>query len=322
VRALIVGGAGYIGGVTGAHLAARGWAVTVYDDLSTGHLAACPGPLVVGDVRDRERLLDVLRRGRFDAVLHFAAKAVVSDSVAHPTETFSVNVGGTSALVDAMLRADVRCLVFSSTCAVYGEPRALPLVEDHPQDPVSPYGESKRMAERVLALAREREGLRVTALRYFNAAGAGADGLRGESHHPETHLVPLALAAAAGERPPLAIYGDDWPTRDGTCVRDYVHVEDLAEAHRLAVEGLMAGSPGLACNLGTGGGSTVREVLDAIARVTGRAVPHRIEGRRAGDPAELWADAGLARSALGWAPSRGLDEIVRDAARWEAARRY
>jgi UDP-glucose-4-epimerase GalE len=316
VKVLVVGGAGYIGSVCGAHLVAHGHQIVVLDDLSAGHVEASPGPLVVADVRDRHAVARILRAGRFDAVMHFAARAVVSESVRRPTDTFSVNVGGTAALVEAMADAEVRTLVFSSTCAVYGEPQRLPLTEDHPKDPVSPYGESKWMAERVLALAREREGLRVSCLRYFNAAGASADGRHGESHDPETHLIPLALAAASGAIPPLALYGDDWPTRDGTCVRDYVHVEDLADAHRLALLALAEGDPGLACNLGTGGGHTVREVLEAVQRVTGRSVPHRVEARRPGDPAELWADPALAKRALGWDPKRDLDEIVRDAARW------
>ncbi|MEQ1571797.1 MAG: UDP-glucose 4-epimerase GalE [Myxococcota bacterium] len=322
MRVLVVGGAGYIGSVCGAHLVEHGHHVVVLDDLSTGHPQAAPGPLVQGDVRDRARTAELLRAGRFDAVMHFAARAVVGDSVRRPTDTFSVNVGGTAALVDAMNLAGVRSLVFSSTCAVYGEPLHLPLTEDHPHAPVSPYGESKSIAERILGLAREREGLRVTALRYFNAAGAASDGSRGEAHHPETHLVPLALAAAAGASRPLTLFGDDWPTRDGTCVRDYVHVEDLAEAHRLALTALVDGEAGSAYNLGTGRGATVREVLQAVERVTGRPVPHGVEGRRAGDPAELWADGSRARSALGWRPKHDLERIVADAARWAAAPRY
>lgn len=322
MKALVVGGAGYIGGFCGAHLAERGWDVVTFDDLSEGHAEAAVGRLVVGDVNDRAALTSVLGAERFDAVLHFAAKAVVSESVRHPTETFSVNVGGTAALVQAMTDAGVRSLVFSSTCAVYGEPERLPLVEDHPKAPVSPYGESKWMAERVLALAREQEGLRVSMLRYFNAAGAAPDGSRGEAHQPETHLLPLALAAAFGQAPAIAVYGNDWPTRDGTCVRDYIHVLDLAEGHRLALEALLDGDPGDAFNLGSGGGSTVREVLEAIGRVTGREVPHHVEGRRPGDPAELWADPSRARSKLGWTTRYELDDIVRHAARWAEAPRY
>jgi UDP-arabinose 4-epimerase len=322
VRVLVVGGAGYVGSICAAHLKASGHEIVVFDDLSAGYSAASPGPLVVGDIRDRWQLRRVLTSTPFDAVMHFAAKAVVNESVRNPTTTFAVNVGGTANLVEAMLEAGVRSLVFSSTCAVYGEPKQLPLREDHPQDPVSPYGESKAAAERVLALAREREGLRVTALRYFNAAGALPDGSLGEAHHPETHLIPLALAAAQGKGPALELYGEDWPTRDGTCVRDYVHVLDLARAHRLALEALVAGDKGLACNLGTGQGATVREVLQAIERVTGKAVPHRISGRRAGDPAELWADPSLAERALGWRAELDLDTIVRDAARWAASPSY
>ncbi|MEQ1506039.1 MAG: UDP-glucose 4-epimerase GalE [Myxococcota bacterium] len=322
MNVLVVGGAGYIGSVCGAHLRASGIGVTCVDDLSTGHAAASPGPLLVGDVRDRAFLARVFAATPVDAVLHFAARAEVAKSVREPTDTFSVNVGGTAALVEAMLAAGVRSLVFSSTCAVYGEPRTLPLVEDHPFAPVSPYGESKAVAERILALAREREGLRVSALRYFNAAGAAPDGSRGESHHPESHLIPLAIQASRGERPPIAVFGDDWPTRDGSCVRDYIHVLDLAEAHRIALCRLVDGDRGDVYNLGSGGGSTVREVLAAIERVTGRAVPHRIETRRPGDPAELWADPSRARAAFDWNPRYDLDEIVAHAARWAAAPAY
>jgi UDP-glucose-4-epimerase GalE len=253
--------------------------------------------------------------------MHFAARAVVAESVRRPVDTFSVNVGGTLALVEAMIEAKVDCLVFSSTCAVYGEPRRLPLTEDHPCAPVSPYGESKAAAERILELARAREGLRVTALRYFNAAGAAEGGERGESHDPETHLVPLALRAALDDRP-IAVFGTDWPTRDGTCVRDYVHVEDLADAHHRALQALLDGHPGDVYNLGTGGGSTVREVLAAVGRATGRTVRERAEPRRPGDPAELWADASKARAELGWEPRRGLDAIVSDAAAWARSPRY
>jgi UDP-glucose-4-epimerase GalE len=322
MKALVVGGAGYIGGFCGAHLAEHGWDVVTLDDLSEGHARAAVGRLVVGDVSNRAALRALFAAERFDAVLHFAAKAVVSESVRHPTETFSVNVGGTAALVQAMEEAGVRCLVFSSTCAVYGEPERLPLIEEHRKAPVSPYGESKWMAEQVLERAREKEGLRVSMLRYFNAAGASPDGRRGEAHEPETHLLPLALEAAAGRAEPIALYGTDWPTRDGTCVRDYIHVLDLAEAHRLALVQLLEGDPGDAYNLGTGGGSTVREVLDAIRRVTGREVPHHVEARRPGDPAELWADPAKARERLGWRTRYGLDDIVRHAARWAEGPRY
>jgi UDP-glucose-4-epimerase GalE len=321
-RLLVVGGAGYVGGICGADLVAHGHDVVVLDDLSTGWEAACPGPLVRADVRDRATVARVLREGRFDAVLHFAARAVVSESVRWPTATFSVNAGGTAALVEAMGEAGVGVLVFSSTCAVYGEPRELPLREDHPFDPVSPYGESKAVAERMLALAREREGLRVTCLRYFNAAGATPDGSRGEAHDPETHLIPLAIASALDRRPPLVVYGDDWPTRDGTCVRDYVHILDLAAAHRLALEKLLGGSTGDAFNLGTGTGSTVREVVDAVGRAVGRPVPHHVEGRRSGDPAGLLADARKAEDHLGWKAERGLDVVVADAVKWAMAPRY
>jgi len=321
MNVLVVGGAGYVGSLCGAHLRAAGDDVVVLDDLTAGHREACPGPLIEGDVRDRALVAGVLREGRFDAVLHFAARAVVGDSMAHPAETFSVNVGGTLALLDAMSSAGVRCLVFSSSCAVYGEPRNVPITEDHPFAPVSPYGESKAVAERILDLAREREGLRITALRYFNAAGAAPDASRGESHDPETHLVPLALRALRDGRE-LPVFGTDWPTRDGTCVRDYVHVLDLADAHRRALRALVDGASGGAYNLGTGGGTTVHEVFAAIERVTGGRVPWRAEPRRPGDPAELWADVSRVRRELDWEARYGLDDIVAHAAAWSRAPRY
>lgn len=322
-RVLIVGGAGYIGSCCAAVLRENGWQTGVYDDLSTGHREAVDGTLHVGDIRDRATLAGVLRDGGYDAVMHFAAKSLVGESTRHPLRYFDVNVGGTTALLEAMADAGVKTLVFSSTCAIYGNPQRLPLDEEHPRAPVSPYGESKEMVERILAAARAHEGFRVTTLRYFNAAGALPDHGLGESHQPETHLIPLALQAALGQRPPLSIFGDDYDTRDGTCVRDYIHVRDLASAHQLAMQRLLDGDPGDAYNVGTGVGTTVREVLDSIGRVLGTPVPASPAARRDGDPPALFAQADKIQQALGWqARLTHIDDIVRTAAAWAKAPRF
>ena len=321
-RVLVVGGAGYIGSICARALVDAGIAVETYDDLSTGHAEAVTGPLHVGDIRDRARLSAVLSGG-FDAVMHFAAKSLVGESVAHPLRYYDVNVGGTATLLQCMQDAGVERLVFSSTCAIYGTPERLPLDEDHPRRPVSPYGDSKRMVEEILDAAREKEGMRSVALRYFNAAGAHPEAQLGESHSPETHLIPLALAAALGERPPLKLFGTDYDTRDGTCVRDYVHVLDLAQAHLLALQALLDGHPGGGFNVGTGVGTTVREVLASIERVTGLPVPHAPADRRPGDPPALFAKAERLQAAFGWEPRyTHIDDIVRTAAGWAQAPRY
>jgi UDP-glucose-4-epimerase GalE len=322
-RVLVVGGAGYIGSVCGRALREAGHHTVTFDDLSTGHRAAVEDELVVGDVRDRASLRQVLRHGRFDAVLHFAARSLVGESVEHPLRYFDVNVGGTATLVDSMLAEGVRSLVFSSTCAIYGDPERTPLTEDHPSRPVSPYGESKAMVERMLAACREKEGLRVTTLRYFNAAGATADGQLGEAHEPETHLIPLAIASALGQRGPLQIFGEKYPTPDGTCIRDYVHVQDLAEVHRLAVTRLLEGEVGTAYNVGTGIGTSVRQVIDSVQRVLGRPVPTISAPPREGDPPALFASADKARRELGWEPRwDSIDDITRTACAWAVAPRY
>ncbi len=322
-KILVVGGAGYIGSVCAAALRSAGHQTVVLDDLSTGHREAVPGELVVADVRDRQTVARVLREGRFDAVMHFAAKSQVGESMRAPVLYYDVNMGGTAALLDAMDSAGVKALVFSSTCAIYGDPAYLPLDEAHPKAPVSTYGDSKAMVERMLDAAREREGFRITALRYFNAAGAMPDGSLGESHDPETHLIPIALQAALGKRPPLSLFGDDYVTRDGTCVRDYIHVLDLAEAHRLAMERLLDGDPGDAYNVGTGVGTTVREIMEAIHRVSGRPVPHAVAARREGDPPALYARADKIQQALGWEPRwLKIDDVVQTALRWARSPRY
>ena len=316
-RVLVVGGAGYIGSVCAAVLKQAGVEVATYDDLSTGHAEAAQGTLIRGDIRDRDRLTGVLKEGNFDAVMHFAAKSLVGESVSNPLRYFDVNMGGTATLVQSMQDAGVHCLVFSSTCAIYGNPEYLPLDEDHPQNPVSPYGASKKMVEEMLAECREKEDLRVTTLRYFNAAGCMPDGTLGESHATETHLIPLAIAAALGQRPPLSLFGDDYETRDGTCIRDYIHVLDLADAHLKALNRLLEGDPGSAFNVGTGIGTTVREVLESIDRCLGEPVPHSVADRREGDPPALFARADKIRDTLQWEPKwTNIDDIVSTALQW------
>ncbi|MBF0332436.1 MAG: UDP-glucose 4-epimerase GalE [Alphaproteobacteria bacterium] len=319
---LVTGGAGFVGSQTCKALAARGWRPVVYDDLSNGHEWAVQwGPLERGDIRDRARLAEVLARHRPVAVLHFAALIEAGESVKDPARFWEVNVGGSLALLAAMREAGLGELVFSSTAAVYGDPRRLPIPEGHALDPVSPYGRGKLAVERVLADYAAAYGLRWTALRYFNAAGADPDGLLGEAHRPETHLIPLALQAAAGRRAEIAVFGDDWDTPDGTCLRDYVHVVDLAEAHLLALDRLAGGGDSAAFNLGNGEGFSVRQVIDTASRVTGRPVPQRQAPRRPGDPARLIADAALARRELGWRPARpALDDMIADAWAWETRR--
>jgi len=322
-KVLVVGGAGYIGSVTAGALVSEGFEVVTFDDLSTGHAAAVTGELIEGDIRDRALLTRVLREGKFDAVMHFAAKSLVGESVSHPLRYYDVNVGGTASLVCAMQDAGVHCLVFSSTCAIYGDPEYLPLDEEHPQNPVSPYGASKKMVEEILAACREKEDLRVTTLRYFNAAGCMPDGSLGESHKTETHLIPLAISAALGHRAPLSLFGTDYETRDGTCIRDYIHVLDLADAHIKALNRLLNGHKGDAYNVGTGVGTTVREVLAAIGRTLGTEVPYGIAERRPGDPPALYAAADKIRKELEWEPQwTEIDAIVRTAAQWSKAPRY
>jgi UDP-arabinose 4-epimerase len=316
---LVTGGAGYIGSHTCKALAREGYRPVVYDNLSTGHEWAVKwGPLERGDILDRNRLCEVLAHYQPDAVMHFAALASVSESLADPGKYYRTNVGGSLILLEAMRRFGVRRLVFSSTCAIYGLADRLPITEDTPQRPINPYGASKSMVERMLADLEAAHGLAWTALRYFNAAGADKEGEVGEDHDPETHLMPLVLDAALGRRPHLTIFGTDYQTPDGTCIRDYIHVTDLANAHVLALKASEFGPPAArAYNLGSGQGISVREVVDAIERVTGCAVPIIFGERRAGDPAELFSDASRAREILGWQPKYSeLDEMVRTAWAW------
>ncbi|MBS2963208.1 UDP-glucose 4-epimerase GalE [Actinocrinis puniceicyclus] len=309
-RVLVTGGAGYIGSVVAALLLESGHRVTVLDDLSTGHRAGVPqgAEFVEGRVHDTAaKVLDP----SYAAVLHFAAFSQVGESVTHPEKYWANNVIGTHLLLEAMREAAVRRLVFSSTAAVYGEPEALPIPESARTAPTNPYGATKLAVDHMISAEAAAHGLAAVSLRYFNVAGA-YHGF-GERHEPESHLIPLVLKAALGERPAITVFGTDYPTSDGTCVRDYIHVADLAEAHLLALGRARAGEH-LICNLGNGRGFTVREVIDAAARVTGLEIPRTQAGRRAGDPAALVAGAERARTELGWRPARpDLDTMVRDA---------
>lgn len=321
-RILTVGGAGYIGSVCARALAQAGFDVSTLDDLSTGHREAVTGTFYRADLLQPDQVAAVFADARPDAVLHFAARSIVGDSVRQPLDYFHANVTGTLNLLMAMRASGCKTLVFSSTCAVFGEPIRLPLDETHPCAPLNPYGHSKHMIERILTECREQEGFSVTVLRYFNAAGATDDGALGEAHSPETHLIPLALDARFGRRPPLSVFGTDYDTPDGTCIRDYVHVEDLAEAHRLALLRLLDGDRGRAYNLGTGRGTTVRQVLDTIAQVTGAPVPAHDAARRPGDAPALYAAADLAREELGWQARRDFRDIIRSAAAWSESPRF
>lgn len=320
---LVTGGAGYIGSHTCKALAGAGYVPVTLDSMVYGHPWAVQwGPLVEGDLRDADLLDSVFALFRPMAVLHFAAFTSVGESVADPGRYYDNNVGGTIALLEAMRRAGCATVVFSSTAAVYGEPvvPGAPMDETHPLAPVNPYGRAKLAVEGMLADYGAAYGLRHMSLRYFNAAGADPDGELGEEHDPETHLIPLAIGAALGTRAPLKVFGQDYPTPDGTCVRDYVHVADLARAHILALEHLGAGGAPGSLNLGTGRGHSVREVLDAVGRAAGRPVPHEAAPRRAGDPGLLVAAAGRAREVLGWAPEfTDMDALVATAWRWHAA---
>ncbi|MEV4870219.1 UDP-glucose 4-epimerase GalE [Streptomyces syringium] len=312
---LVTGGAGYVGSVVAAHLLAAGHAVTVLDDLSTGHRDGVPdgARFIEGRVQDAARWLD----GSYDAVLHFAAFSQVGESVARPDAYWRNNVGGTVELLAAMRDTGVRTLVFSSTAATYGEPATVPIPEDAPTAPTNPYGATKLAVDHMISGECAAHGLAAVSLRYFNVAGA--HGSHGERHTPESHLIPLVLQVARGERETISVYGDDYPTPDGTCVRDYIHVADLAEAHLLALDAARPGEH-LICNLGNGNGFSVHEVIDTVRKVTGHPVPHVVAARRPGDPAVLVASAERAHDRLGWRPTRtDLARIVTDA--WEFARR-
>jgi UDP-glucose 4-epimerase len=318
---LVTGGAGYVGSHTCLRLAEAGFTPVVYDDLSNGHSEfARWGPLERGDIRDGARLDEVFARYRPAAVMHFAALIEVGESVKHPGRFYDNNVGGAISLIEAARRAGVNAFVFSSTCATYGEPVKVPMDESHPQHPLNPYGRSKLMIEQALADYDRYAGFRSVCLRYFNAAGADPEGRIGERHEPETHAIPLAIQAAMGLRVGFSLFGTDYDTRDGTAVRDYIHVLDLADAHVLALKRLLAGGPSDVFNLGTGTGTTVKELIAAIRRVSGRPFEVAEAARREGDAPVLVADNRKARDVLGWTPRYGLDEIVRTAWAWHAGK--
>ena len=320
---LVTGGAGYVGSHACKALAAAGYTPVAYDNLGRGHRELVRwGPLEVGDLADRARLDEVFARHRPEAVMHFAAFAYVGESVQDPALYYRNNVGGTLELVEATRRAGIEALVFSSTCSTYGVPERMPIDEDTPQRPINPYGATKLAIERMLADYAAAYGLRSVSLRYFNAAGCDPDGETGERHDPETHVIPRVLMAAAGEIGHVEVFGTDYPTPDGTCLRDYVHVADLARGHVQALDYLKRGGATIAVNLGTGRAFSVREVIAAAEQVTGRRIPVREAPRRPGDPPVLVADPARARALLGFAPRyTELAPIVATAWRWHTRQR-
>jgi UDP-arabinose 4-epimerase len=313
---LVTGGAGYIGSHTAKLLRANGIEPIVFDNLTTGNRSSVRwGKFVHGDILDTGSLTRTLRQFKPDAVVHFAASAYVGESVVDPSKYYHNNVVGTLSLLDACRQADVEKIIFSSSCATYGIPDALPITEATPQQPINPYGRTKLIAEQILQDYAAAYQLKYVVLRYFNACGADPDGELGEWHDPETHLIPRALLAARGNIPHLAVYGDDYATEDGTCIRDYIHVTDLARAHVLALHHLINGGQNLSVNLGTGRGSSISEIIRTINRVTNCDVPFEIHPRREGDPPCLYADPAFARSVLGFsAEYSDLDTIIRTAA--------
>ena len=317
MRVLVVGGAGYIGSHMVRLLHREGHDVVVLDNLSTGfRQAVTAGSLVVGDMGDRTLVESILREHRIDSVMHFAACALVGESMEHPAKYYQNNVAGTLALLEAMREANVRRIVFSSTCATYGEPGEMPIRERTPQAPVNPYGFSKLACERMLDDYARAYDFGFAALRYFNAAGASPSGDIGEDHDPETHLIPIVLQVALQQRDSITVFGEDWPTRDGTCVRDYVHVDDLGMAHLAALERIEPGA-GIKVNLGTGQGYTVHEVIDSCREVTGASIEVKPGAPRPGDPPELVADPALARELLDWTPQyTDIQSIVETAWQW------
>jgi len=322
MRVLVVGGAGYIGSHVFRLLNDSGIPAAVFDNLSTGHRWAVPkGQLIVGDIADPAAVRRAVVKTKATAVVHLAARLDVNESVREPLTYWRANIAGTLALLEALHGTTVRSLVFSSTCATYGTPESLPLREDHPQKPINPYGSTKLAIERLLADQEPQTGIRWVALRYFNAAGAHPRGDIGEDHEPEIHVIPRALNAVAGRIEQITVFGTDYPTRDGTCVRDYVHVCDLATAHLQALNYLERGGPSTALNLGNGSGFTVLEVLAAVQRVTGLEVPVVFGERRPGDPPALVGSSERALAFLGWRPEYpGIDVIVETAWRWHQSR--
>lgn len=320
---LVIGGAGYIGSHTVKMLAAKGYYPVVFDNLSKGHREAVANyPFELGNLGDKVRLAEVFKKHAIDAVMHFAAFIEVGESVQAPSKYYHNNVAQVLNLLDAMVENNVKYFVFSSTAATFGEPVRDKIDETHPQNPINPYGNTKLMVEKMLADFDTAYGLKSTALRYFNASGADDSGEIGESHSPETHLIPLVLQAAAGKRPSIKVFGTDYPTPDGTCVRDYVHVNDLAHAHILALEKMMQDYQSERFNLGSGSGFSVAELIKTAKQITGIDFKVETAPRRAGDPAVLVADSTKAQRVLGWKPTYNLQRIIQTAWNWEQHRKY
>jgi UDP-glucose-4-epimerase GalE len=316
---LVTGGAGYIGSHTVRRLRQRGDDVVVLDSLEFGHRdAVADTPLIVGDIADADLVTETISRHRIDSIVHFAAYKAAGESFENPGRYFVNNVAGTACMLDAARQAGVRHVVFSSTCAVYGTPDRTPVDEEVPINPESPYGESKALVERMLHWFDVSHGMTSVSLRYFNASGAAMDGSLGEDWSVTLNLVPLAMKALLGKAGPLRVFGSDYPTPDGTAIRDYIHVDDLADAHLRALDHLVGGGASTALNLGTGVGSSVRQVLATAERAAGRPVPYEDAPRRPGDPVALWADNTRAREVLGWEAKYGLDEIVTSAWQWHS----
>lgn len=322
MKIAVLGGAGYIGSHTVKELLKKSYDVTVIDNLQTGYREAVDprAEILVGDIRDKEFLREALIGAGFDAVIHFAACSLVGESVREPLKYYDNNLGGAIALLEVMVEAGVDKIVFSSTAATYGEPEKVPIFEDDRTCPTSPYGETKLAMEKLFRWVGEAHGIRFVSLRYFNACGADESGEIGEAHNPESHLIPLILQVPNGKREAISVFGDDYDTKDGTCVRDYIHVTDLADAHILAVEYLAGGGESSIFNLGNGTGFTVREVIESARRVTSHPIPEIISPRRAGDPARLIASSDKAKIVLGWKPKHNdIDEIVGSAWVWHKA---
>lgn len=319
---LLAGGAGYIGSHVAKYLKRSGHLPVAYDNLSRGHREAVKwGPLEQGSIGDKRAVLAVLEKYRPSTVIHFAAFAYVGESVAKPAEYYANNVSQTLVFLEALVEAGVKNVVFSSTCAIYGVPSRIPIVEEEPANPINPYGRGKLMVEHILSDFETAYGLKSVCLRYFNAAGADPEGETGEHHDPETHLIPIVLETALGKRPAVPVLGTDYPTPDGTCVRDYIHVMDLAQAHVQAMDHLLAGKPSLRLNLGNGNGYSVLEVIEKARAITGRPIAADLLPRRAGDPPALVGSAEKAREILGWKPQFGsLDSILGTAWEWHRKR--
>lgn len=324
MKLLVLGGAGYIGSHTATELLDNGHEVVIADNLVTGYREAVPekATFYQGDLRDKDFLVDLLTKEKVDAVIHFAAFSLVGESVTNPLKYYENNLYGTKVLLDAMIETGVDKIVFSSTAATYGEPENIPILESDRTCPTNPYGETKHAMEKMISWAAKAHGLHFVSLRYFNACGAHKSGKIGEAHNPESHLIPLVLQVPSGKREFVSIYGNDYDTPDGTCIRDYIHVTDLAKAHILAVEYLMNGGESDIFNLGNGVGYSVKEVIETARKVTGHPIPAKVEARRAGDPARLVASGEKARKILGWEPEiKDLADIISSAWKWHKAHR-